>query len=122
MKDSIPMYTYNFLGLPSFVTTGTSALTPGKHTVKMSFAYDGRPGERGKGGTVPLSIDDVVAGTGVIKPTQPNTFSLDDTADTGTDAGTAVDKSYGKGHQNAFTGIIEKVTVEVKWQPGRARR
>lgn len=114
MKDNIPMYTYNFLGLQSFVTTGTKALTPGKHTVKMSFAYDGKPGERGKGGKVTLSIDDVVAGTGVITHTQPNTFSLDDTADTGTDTGTAVDRSYGEGHQNAFTGSIEKVTVEVK--------
>ena len=114
MKDNTPMYTYNFLGLESFVIPGTKALTPGKHTVKMSFAYAGKPRERGKGGTVTLSIDDAVAGTGTIKYTQPNTFSLDDTADTGTDTGTAVDKSYGEGHQNAFTGRIEKVTVEVK--------
>jgi arylsulfatase len=114
MKDNTPMYTYNFLGLQSFVTTGTKSLTPGKHTVKMSFAYDGKPGERGKGATVTLSIDDVVAGTGTIKHTQANTFSLDDTADTGTDTGTAVDKSYGEGEQNKFTGRIEKVTVKVK--------
>ena len=114
MKDNTPMYTYNFLGLQNFVTTGTKALTPGKHTVKMSLAYDGKPGERGKGATVTLSIDDVVAGTGTIKHTQPNTFSLDDTADTGTDTGTAVDKSYGEGEKNTFTGRIEKVTVKVK--------
>jgi arylsulfatase len=114
MKDNTPMYTYNFLGLQSFVITGTKTLTPGKHSVKMSLAYDGNSRERGKGATVTLSIDDAVAGTGRIKQTQPNTFSLDDTADTGTDTGTAVDKSYGEGEKNAFTGRIEKVTVEVK--------
>jgi arylsulfatase len=114
IKDNMPMYTYNFLGLESFVTAGKKSLTPGRHSVKMSFAYDGNPNERGKGGTVTLSIDDEVAGSGTIKYTQPNTFSLDDTADTGIDTGTAVDKSYGEGERNAFTGRIEKVTVQVK--------
>ena len=114
VKDSKPMYTYNFLGIEHFKVAGTKALTSGKHSVKMSFAYDGKPGERAKGGTVTLSIDGEVVGTGTIPKTQPNTFSLDDTADTGVDTGTAVDEAYGEGERNAFDGTLAKVTIEVK--------
>ena len=74
----------------------------------------GKPGERAKGGTVTLSIDGDVVGTGTIPRTQPNTFSLDDTADTGVDTGTAVDEAYGEGERNAFDGTLVKVTVDVK--------
>ena len=114
MKDSKPMYTYNFLGIEHTRVTGTKALAPGKHSVKMSFAYDGKPGERAKGGTVTLYIDGVAAGTGTIPKTQPNTFSLDDTADTGMDTGTAVDEAYGEGERNAFDGTLAQVTVDVR--------
>lgn len=41
-------------------------------------------------------------------------FSLDDTADTGTDTGTPVDEAYGEGERNAFNGQIESVRIDVK--------
>jgi arylsulfatase A-like enzyme len=114
LKDRTPMYTYNYLGIEKFQVKGTKALTPGKHTVKMSFAYDGKAGERGKGGTVTLSIDGDAAGTGTIPKTQSNTFSLDDTADTGMDTGTPVDGDYPEGTKNAFDGHLHWVKIEVK--------
>jgi arylsulfatase len=114
LKDGTPVYTYNFLGLEKYQVKGTRALSPGKHTVKMSFAYEGEAGERGKGGTVTLSIDGEAAGTGRLPKTQSNTFSLDDTADTGVDTGTPVDGDYPEGVRNAFDGELHWVRIELK--------
>ena len=36
-----PAYTYNFVGLELFTVGSTQKLTPGKHTLKMDFAYEG---------------------------------------------------------------------------------
>jgi len=114
LQDGTPIYTYNFLGIEKYQVKGTKALSAGKHTVKMSFVYEGKAGERGKGGTVTLSIDGEAAGSGKLPKTQSNTFSLDDTADTGVDTGTPVDGDYPEGARNAFTGDLHWVRIELK--------
>jgi hypothetical protein len=53
-------------------------------------------------------------GEGKIGKTQANVFSLDDTADTGVDTGTPVDEAYGEGRENAFSGELRQVTVELR--------
>ena len=113
VREGRPMYTYNFLGLEAFRVAGTDAMTAGKHTLKMAFAYDGGT-HRGAGGTATLFIDGKKVGEGTIGKTHPNVFSLDDTADTGIDTGTPVDEAYGEGKKNAFSGKLDKVTIEVR--------
>ena len=49
---------------------------------------------------------------GHIGNTTPFLFSADETADVGTDEATPVTEEYAEG-DNAFTGKIEKVTVEL---------
>jgi arylsulfatase A-like enzyme len=113
VKDGAPMYSYNFLGLEMFQVAGKESMKPGKHTVKVAFEYDGGK-KRGAGGTAKLFIDSKQVGQGNIGSTHANVFSLDDTADTAVDTGTPVDEEYGEGQKNAFTGKIEKVTIQVK--------
>ena len=108
-----PVYSYNFLGLEVFKVAATEAMADGKHSLKMAFDYDVAKG-RGAGGTVSLFIDGKKVGEGNVGKTHANIFSLDDTADTGVDTGTPVDEAYGEGQGNAFTGVLEKVQVEVR--------
>ncbi|MFN9788942.1 MAG: arylsulfatase [Pirellulaceae bacterium] len=108
-----PVYSYNFLGLEVFQVAATEAMADGKHSLKMAFDYDVAKG-RGAGGTVSLFIDGKKVGEGNVGKTHANIFSLDDTADTGVDTGTPVDEAYGEGQGNAFTGVLEKVQVEVR--------
>ena len=49
VKDGMPGYDYNFLGLQRSSIKGSQPLPPGKSTIRFDFAYDG--GGLGKGGT-----------------------------------------------------------------------
>jgi arylsulfatase len=89
---------------------GKDALTPGKHTIQMDFAYDG--GGPGKGGTATLSVDGKEVAMGRIERTVPIRISLDEGLDVGEDTGTPVDLSYDVPFR--FTGKVHKVTVELK--------
>jgi arylsulfatase len=109
-----PAFSYNFLGLEMFQVQSTQALGEGKHTVKVVFDYEGQGGARGAGGTIHLFDDDKKIGEGRIEKTQPNIFSLDDTADTGIDTGTAVDEAYGEGSRTTFSGKLNKVKINVR--------
>jgi arylsulfatase len=112
LKDGVPAYDYNFLGLRRSSVAGTEKLKPGKHTLKLDFAYAG--GGPGKGGTATLAVDgSKVAGT-AIPNTQAGIFSADETADVGIDLGTPVVEAIGCEHKSKFTGKIPKVTVAVK--------
>ncbi len=55
VKNGIPAYDYNFLGLQRFSIASTKPLAPGKATIKFDFAYDG--GGPGKGGTGTLFVN-----------------------------------------------------------------
>lgn len=113
VKEGRPMYSYNYLGLELFRVAGTEAMAAGRHQLGMTFDYEGGQ-RRGAGGTATLFIDGKKVGEGRIGKTHPNVFSLDDTADTGVDTGTPVDEAYGEGSKNAFSGKLEKVTVQVR--------
>jgi arylsulfatase len=112
VKDGIPAYDYNFLGLKSTTIADTKPLPAGKHTVRFDFAYDG--GGPGKGGNGTLFVDDAKVAEGRIEHTQGGLFSADETADVGIDLGTPVVESIGAEAKSRFTGRIPKVTVEVK--------
>jgi hypothetical protein len=111
VKDGVPAYDYNFLGLTRTTIAGTEKLKPGKGTIRIEFAYDG--GGMGKGGTGSLYVNDKKVGEGRIERTQPMIFSADETVDVGIDLATPVVEAIGSEAKSRFTGKIHKVTVEV---------
>lgn len=112
VKDGVPAYDYNFLGLERFTIAGKDRLEPGKATIRFEFAYDG--GGVGKGGTGTLYVNDEKVAEGRIERTQPMIFSADETADVGIDLATPVVESIGSEAKSRFTGKIPRVTVEAK--------
>ncbi len=111
MKDGVPGYDYNFLGLQRSSIVGTGKLAPGKATIRFDFAYDG--GGPGKGGVGTLFVNDRQVARGRIERTQPGMFSADETADVGIDLGTPVVEAIGSEAKSRFTGKIPRVTVEL---------
>ncbi|MEY4243372.1 MAG: hypothetical protein RLZZ245_957 [Verrucomicrobiota bacterium] len=112
VKDGVPGYHYNFLGLKQFAVVSTEKLPTGKSTVRFEFAYDG--GGLGKGGTGTLFINDQKVGEGRIERTQPMIFSADETADVGIDLATPVVEAIGAERKSKFNGRIPSITVKVK--------
>ena len=111
IKDGVPAYDYNFLGLQRFTVAGTERLAPGKATIRFEFAYDG--GGLGKGGLGTLFVNDRRVAEGRIEHTQPMVFSADETADVGVDLATPVVEAIGAERRSRFTGRIPSLTVSV---------
>jgi arylsulfatase len=111
VKDGVPAYSYNFLGMRQTSIVGSKSLAPGKATLKFVFAYDG--GGPGKGGLGTLFVNGEKVGEGRIENTQAGIFSADETADVGIDLGTPVVEAIGSEARSKFNGHIPKVTVEV---------
>jgi arylsulfatase len=112
VKDGVPAYDYNFLGLQHSSIVSKKALPPGKATIRFDFASDG--GGPGKGGVGTLFINDEQVAQGRIEHTQAGIFSADETADVGIDLGTPVVEAIGAEAKSRFSGQIPKVTVEVR--------
>ncbi len=111
IKDGVPAYDYNFLGLQRVTIASNQKLKPGKSTIRFEFAYDG--GGLGKGGSGALFVNGEKVGEGRIERTQPMVFSADETADVGIDLATPVVETIGSEAKSRFSGRIDKVTVEV---------
>ncbi len=111
MKDGKVSYVHNWVGLERYTITSSEPVAPGKATIRYEFAYDGGK-ESGKGGTGTISVNGETVAEGQIGNTTPFLFSADETADVGTDGATPVTEEYAEG-DNAFTGEIVKVTVEL---------
>jgi len=111
LKEGKPAYCYNFIGLQEFKVAAPDAIAAGKATIRMNFDYDG--GGAGKGGTANILVNGVKVASGRIEHTQAGIFSADETAGVGKDDATPVTTDY-KERDNAFTGKILKVTVDVK--------
>ena len=112
VKDGVPAYDYNFLGLQHSSIVSNKPLAPGKATIRFDFASDG--GGPGKGGLGTLYVNGELVGTGRIEHTQAGLFSADETADVGIDLGTPVVEAIGAEAMSRFNGHIPKVTVEVR--------
>jgi arylsulfatase len=111
LKGGKPTYTYNWLGLQKFTIAAAEALPAGKATIRFEFAYEG--GRPGSGGTGAILVNGARVAEGRIDRTQAFVFSADEGTDVGRDAGTPVTDDY-KERDNAFTGKIHKVIVELK--------
>jgi arylsulfatase len=111
VKDGVPAYDYNFLGLERSSIAATAKLPPGKATLQFVFDYDG--GGPGQGGKGTLLVDGQKVAEGRIERTQPGLFSADETADVGIDLGTPVVEAIGAEAKSRFSGRIPKLTVQV---------
>ncbi len=111
VKDGVPAYSYNFLGMRQASIVAGKPLVPGRTTVKFNFAYDG--GGPGRGGLGTLYVDGEKVAEGRIENTQAGMFSADETADVGIDLGTPVVESIGSEAKSKFNGRISRVTVDV---------
>ena len=105
-----PKYCHNLAGLMRFYVEGTDPVPPGRHQVRMEFAYDG--GGLAKGGQVALYIDGKPTGDGHINATVPMIYSADETCDVGCDTGTPVSEDYTQA-TSPFTGTIHWVQLDI---------
>ncbi len=112
VKNGVPAYDYNFLGLQRSSIAANRPLPAGKSTIRFEFAYDG--GGPAKGGRGTLYVNGEQVAQGRIERTQPGMFSADETADVGIDLGTPVVEAIGSEGKSRFTGKIPRVTIEVK--------
>jgi arylsulfatase len=112
VKNGVPAYDYNFLGLQRTSIASPRGLAPGKAELRFQFDYDG--GGPAKGGMGTLFVNGEKVAEGRIPATQPGIFSADETADVGIDLGTPVVEAIGAEAKSRFTGRIPKVTVEIK--------
>jgi arylsulfatase A-like enzyme len=110
-KDGKPRYHYNFLGMQRFTVAAAQAVPAGPAKLRFEFAYDG--GGMAKGGLGTIYVNEQKVAEGRIDRTQPLIFSADETADVGVDEAMPVTEDYKKG-DNAFTGRIEQVTIQVQ--------
>src|SRR5713101_1705062 len=109
VKDGKTTYFYNLAGLKQFTITSTQALSPGKHQVRMEFAYDG--GGLAKGGSVSLFIDGKAVGEGRVAVTLPMVYSADETSDVGLKRGSPMTPDIAPVGNN-FTGTVDVVVIE----------
>jgi len=109
MKNGKPKYSYNFFGLEETFVEGNSAIPPGKHQVRMEFAYDG--GGIAKGGKVSLFVDGKKTGEGRISRTEPFAFG-EETCDVGFESGSPVTSDYPKGRDAEFSGQVNWVEFD----------
>ena len=110
MKDGKVSYVHNWVGKERYTITAPAPVAPGKATIRYEFAYEGD--QPGSGGTGTIFVNGQKVAEGRIGNTTPFLFSADETADVGIDEATPVTEDYAEG-DNAFTGKIEKVTVEL---------
>ena len=110
MKDGKVSYVYNWVGKERYTITAPEPLAPGTTTIRYEFAYEGD--KLGSGGTGTIFVNGEKVAEGRIGNTVPLIFSADETTDVGTDESTPVTEDYAEG-DNAFTGTIEKITVDL---------
>ncbi|MFV2073858.1 MAG: hypothetical protein ACC742_14555 [Thermoanaerobaculales bacterium] len=65
-------------------------------------------------GTATLFVNGEAVADGRVEKTQPNLFSADETADVGLDNQTPVAEGLGIGEETRFTGMIDKVVIDLK--------
>jgi hypothetical protein len=104
------VFHYNFVNVAHYEVAAKDALAPGRHTIKMDFAYDG--GGIGKGGTAAVSVDGKEVAKGRIDKTVPVRISQEEGLDVGEDTGTPVNLSYDVPFR--FGGRLDKVMIDLK--------
>ena len=104
-----PVFYYNLVGVQRTSIAGQNALAPGKHTIELSFKYDG--GGIGKGGLATLTVDGNKVAEQKLPATIPFRVSADETFDVGEDTGTPVSEDYHVPFK--FTGTLNKLVINL---------
>jgi arylsulfatase A-like enzyme len=102
-----PVFYYNLVGVERTSIASKDKLAPGKHTIELSFKYDG--GGIGKGGLATLTVDGKKVAEQMLTRTIPFRVSADETFDVGEDTGTPVSEDYHVPFR--FTGTLNKVVI-----------
>jgi arylsulfatase len=113
VMDSKPLFVHALSNQPphKYKVASNQKLSPGKHTIRFEFKYDG--GGIGKGGTGTLSVDGKQVAQSHIERTVCCRFSLDETFDVGADTGSPVIEDYATRMPFQFTGTLNKLTIEL---------
>jgi arylsulfatase A-like enzyme len=114
LRDGKPTFVYNYLSIDRPTFAAEDPLPKGKTKLIVDFVYDG--GGPGKGGAITMSANGKKIVEARLERTIPIQLSLGEGLDIGMDVGSAVDFTYKLPF--AFTGKIEKVTVELKTKSG----
>jgi len=116
MLEGKPVWVYKNTQQPrdGVRISGADKLAPGDHTITVDFAYDGKKGEVGKGGTYVLSVDGKQVAQTKIDRTIPFIYSVDETLDIGKDTGTPILEDYSDRMPFSFNGRIEEVVLDLK--------
>jgi hypothetical protein len=110
LKGGVPAHCYSYFGIEHIYARAAQALSPGKHTIRYEFRYDG--GGVGKGGLGTLFVDGDKVGEARLPRTVPFLFSADDFMDIGKDYGAPVTEDYEAPHGH-FTGEISWVRIDI---------
>jgi arylsulfatase len=110
LREGKPTFVYNYLSLERPTFTAKDPLPKGKAKIVVDFAYDG--GGIGKGGKITMTANGSKVAEGRLERSVPIQFGLGEGIDVGMDGGSPIDFTYKMPF--AFTGTIEKVTVELK--------
>lgn len=113
VKDRRLVYEYNFFGKNRYKIVSNQVLPTGKLQVAFEYIQD-EGGDLTTGGIGRLFINGQKVGEGKIENVVPTRFSATETMDIGVDFGATVSEDYHKMAPFAFTGHIDKVTVELK--------
>jgi hypothetical protein len=109
MLQGKPVFYYNLVGADRTSVSSKDQLPPGKHSIVVTFKYDG--GGIGKGGLAALSVDGKKVAEQKLARTIPFRVSADETFDVGEDTGTPVSEDYHVPFK--FTGILNKVVINL---------
>ena len=112
IKDRHLYYEYNFFNKYRYSICSTDPVPLGD--VKVVLNYQQESKEWGGGGSATLSLNGREVGNGKIEHVVPGRFSATETMDIGMDLGSPVSKDYLAQRPFAFSGNIEKVTIELE--------
>lgn len=112
VEDKKARFTYSFMGIKNSTIVSSDDLPSGKVTLKYEFISD-KPGAMGAGGTQKLYLNGKQVAEGRIEQTMAVLTTAYAGFDIGKDNGLPVSRSYESKLPFAFTGTVEKVTVDL---------
>ncbi len=113
VKDSKPVYCYNYADLTNYVVAASQPLPVGTNAIVLDFVYDG--GGVGLGGMATLNVNGQMAAQGRVGATLGYRISFDETFDVGQDTGTPVNEDYQVPF--AFTDGLNQLTIAPQTVP-----
>jgi arylsulfatase len=109
LSSTTTSWYYNLVGVDRTSVSSYDKLPPAKHSIVLTFKYDG--GGIGKGGLATLSVDGKKVAERKLERTIPFRVSADETLDIGEDTGTPVSEDYHVPFK--FTGTLNKVVINL---------